>query len=1174
MFKNLFRSSVAASLIIVAVCPAPSGFAAVEDDASAPLSPREAAAVGIAERYVGDRLDEMELTSEDVSDLVVSDVYTSRHNDVTHVYFLQRHAGIDIHNALINVNVLPDGEVLHSGNRAFGRLSQRSLAVEPRIGALAAVDQAASAAGLVNTEPFAVQQQPAGADRRMVFSDGGISLEPIPARLVYVDDGRGRLRLAWQVEIYERSAQHYWLTFVDAETGDIVKRLDLVIHDRWGDDHSGKEAPAASTQAASPARSGGGQAPAISAADGSQYRVFEMPKEHPNDGPRTLVAEPAHEPASPFGWHDTDGADGPEFTITRGNNAHAYHDRNDSNSSAGDEPDGGAGLSFDFSLDLAQGPEQYIDAAVTNLFYWTSLHHDLAYVRGFDEPAGNFQVNNYGNGGAGNDPVRSEAQDGADAGNANNANFFTPADGSAPRMQMFIWTQTTPNRDGDLDAGIVLHEYGHGISIRQTGGPSQSGCLSNTEQAGEGWSDWQSLIYTATGDDTGATRRGVGTYSLGQPVDGTGIREFPYSTDMSINSHTYADTQSVSVPHGVGSVWTAMLWEVYWNLIDEYGFNPDLYADWDQGGNLLAMQLVNDGLKLQPCSPGFVDGRDAILAADQALTGGANQCLIWEGFAKRGLGFSADQGSSGSNGDNVEAFDLPPACAFGEALPPEQTACTGDPVDFEIALGGAWTAPVDLSVNGHPGSAAFSQNPVTAPGNSTLTIDNTGGEAAGAYNLTVEGTDGTDTEQFPLALELFEQAPEGAALDAPADGALDVSIRPSLSWSAAPGATNYLVEIATDVAFTNIVHSATVEGLTHEPDSALSETTTHYWRVQPLNPCGAAAVSPAFSFTTANVVEVCKTPDLAIPDGDENGVDDVLSVAASGNILDLNAYFRGDHTWVGDLAFRLTHPEGSAQAMVVNRPGVPASTFGCDGDDFDLKVDDEGIDGPVETQCGSSAPALFGNPTPNEALSVFDGLAADGDWTLNAADFFDADPGTLAEWCLEVTLESVDSGSYTVNASVGDGNGSITPASQTVVDGDSASFTVTPDTGWLVDAVTGDTCSPVDAGGGTWTASNITADCAVTADFRIDSHTVTPLAGTGGSIVPSIPQAVDHGQNLQFTVTPDDGYRIDSVAGSCGGNRVGNVYTTDTISGDCTVEAMFEVLVDDVFEDRFEGQQP
>src|SRR5690606_27045595 len=117
--------------------------------------------------------------------------------------------------------------------------------------------------------------------------------------------------------------------------------------------------------------------------------------------------------------------------------------------------------------------------------------------------------------------------------------------------------------------------------------------------------------------------------------------------------------KTAAVPHGVGSVWAVMLWDLTWALIDEYGFDADIYNG--TGGNNIAMTLVVEALKLQPCSPGFVDGRDAILEADFLLYGGANQCLIWDVFARRGLGVSASQGSSGSTNDGVEAFDTPSA---------------------------------------------------------------------------------------------------------------------------------------------------------------------------------------------------------------------------------------------------------------------------------------------------------------------------------------------------------------------------------------------------------------------------------------------------------------------------------------------------------------------------------
>ena len=381
---------------------------------------------------------------------------------------------------------------------------------------------------------------------------------------------------------------------------------------------------------------------------------------------------------------------------------------------------------------------------VTNLFYWNNIVHDVTHGYGFDEAAGNFQVNNYGNGGVGNDDVRAEAQDGS---GKNNANFGTGVEGVRPRMQMFEWRSSVPNpvtvaapspiagtyfgpmagfgeslvttgpitgtallvndgagisptdgcepfavpaggiplidrgncnftvkvknaqnagaataivlnniagpatgmggadptitipsvmvsqddgnlfkanlpftvtladgtggapdRDSDLDAGVIAHEYGHGISNRLTGGPATVSCLNNAEQMGEGWSDWFALNFTTHPDDRPHTARGVGSYVIFEPPDGPGIRPTPYTTDMNVNQSTYAfvaDVVNISQPHGIGYVWNTMLWEVYWKLVDRYGYNADIYGDWTTGGNNLALQLVMDGLKFQPCRAGL-----------------------------------------------------------------------------------------------------------------------------------------------------------------------------------------------------------------------------------------------------------------------------------------------------------------------------------------------------------------------------------------------------------------------------------------------------------------------------------------------------------------------------------------------------------------------------------------
>lgn len=146
-----------------------------------------------------------------------------------------------------------------------------------------------------------------------------------------------------------------------------------------------------------------------------------------------------------------------------------------------------------------------------------------------------------------------------------------------------------------------------------------------------------------------------------------GFRAAPYSRDLNINSFTYGDIADagrsgspLTIPHGVGNVWAATLWDMYWNLVDRYGFDADLING--NGGNKLALQLVVDGLKMQPCLPSFLDARDAILMADEVNNGGANQCEIWQAFARRGMGISADDGGGVGTLAVTEAFDQPLAC--------------------------------------------------------------------------------------------------------------------------------------------------------------------------------------------------------------------------------------------------------------------------------------------------------------------------------------------------------------------------------------------------------------------------------------------------------------------------------------------------------------------------------
>jgi len=221
------------------------------------------------------------------------------------------------------------------------------------------------------------------------------------------------------------------------------------------------------------------------------------------------------------------------------------------------------------------------------------------------------------------------------------------------------------NTDGDFDNGVIAHEYGHGISTRLTGGRLNSSCLNNAEQMGEGWSDWFSLMMQLKVGDVGTTPRGIGTFVSSEPTNGGGIRRFPYSTNMAINPLTFVNS-NVDESHDRGEFMATVLWDLTWAYINKYGHDANVYNG--TGGNNKVMKRVIDGLKLQPCSPTIVEFRDALIAADQATTGGQDYCMIWQVFARRGVGVNASSGSNLDALDQTEDFTEPapgPNCLLG-----------------------------------------------------------------------------------------------------------------------------------------------------------------------------------------------------------------------------------------------------------------------------------------------------------------------------------------------------------------------------------------------------------------------------------------------------------------------------------------------------------------------------
>ncbi len=773
--------------------------------------------VETAIRHLQENKNQWNLTEADIADLVVTDNYVSTPSGASMVYLMQRYQGIKVYNAIYNVGISKEGEVVHAASRIIPNIVNKvGASTSPSLTPEAAI---ASALSHLNVEMNDVLvQKERKNDQEFVFEKGVYSNSNIKVNLQFFPINENEVKLAWEVIIDMVSNADYWAIKVDAATGNILGKHNYTTYCTFAPDayHNHDAAcrsldnmkivtSAKKTTAAPPVLLGGSYAVfADQTTDGNLHT-----HESPSHGDRNLLTGIENLTASPYGWHDTNGQNGPEFTITRGNNVHAYLDINGTNISANDEPDGGAELLFDFPMDLNDEPNTYQDASVVNGFFMSNVMHDFSYVYGFDEAAGNFQVNNYGNGGIGNDHVNMDVDDGS---GTNNANMATPPDNNVaangapanPRMQMFLWQPpgglltvnepaivagiyevshpgdwsgaitTTPltgevalGQDatlspnmgcesfingadvigkialvdrglcnfslkalnaqsagaigviicnyedgvegmgagnfaadvtipavmlgksdcdairvfignglnisfveptnsgpallsGGLDNGIIAHEYGHGISNRLIGGGNNVGCLSNGEQMGEGISDFFSLVTTVKPGDTGEMSKGIGTYVQREETDGGGIRRYPYSTDMALNPLTYKDIAGQPSSHGLGEVWTLCLWEMYWSLVDEYGFDEDLFEG--AGGNNIAVTLAVEGMKLTSCNPGFTDGRDGVLAADQILYNGANQCLIWKAFAKRGVGLNADQVSAFDANDGIEDFERPIEC--------------------------------------------------------------------------------------------------------------------------------------------------------------------------------------------------------------------------------------------------------------------------------------------------------------------------------------------------------------------------------------------------------------------------------------------------------------------------------------------------------------------------------
>jgi extracellular elastinolytic metalloproteinase len=491
------------------------------------------------------------------------------------------------------------------------------------------------------------------------------------AKLVAVPMPNGGARAAYEVSVSDSTASgtQSYTSYVDARTGDVLVRDDNV-----DDDTDNPEYKAF---------------PENPPADYSSRDNRETWCQQATAGCDRVIADTA----SPLAWDVDPTVSGTASTqTTRGNNEYAA-----------DATQNATGTGFNFNGFATPRPDREytypwtnqwqttkcnpaafdspqrvdLDAAAANLLAMHNRMHNFSYHLGFTESAFNLQADNFGNGGLANDPEHGNVQSGARVTTAlirDNANQATPPDGQAPTTNMFLWQSIAgsfyaPCVDGDYDMSVIGHEYTHAISNRMVAGPDGRLTGFQAGAMGESWSDLDAMEYL---DSNNLIPRGQSPFVTGQYVTGNktaGIRDYALNKNPLNYSDLGFDTPGPEV-HADGEIWNGTQVELRQAFIDRYGLgSSSLRESCDAGktpvskcpGSRRWIQLVYDAwLLMANGNVSMLDARDAMLAADQMRFGGADQTLMWNVFAHRGMGQGA---SSNTNNDDqaVPSFASPKA---------------------------------------------------------------------------------------------------------------------------------------------------------------------------------------------------------------------------------------------------------------------------------------------------------------------------------------------------------------------------------------------------------------------------------------------------------------------------------------------------------------------------------
>ncbi len=868
----------------------------------------------------------------------VSRDYVATHNGMRTVVWQQELNGLPVFEAITMGHITSQGELVNlyshflpdastaAARGLKGRATVAAAAGAVQISVLTAMSVAAGNLGDVvapgSLTSLGAAQGPA---LKQTFRGSGALNGDQYGELVWLPMNSGLARLCWQVIITSKARGEMFLLLVDAETGEVLLRRNLTsyitnsTYNVWTSDSPSPFSPGYPTPG-NPAQ------PAVIA--------------------RTLVTIPAlNTNASPLGWIAE------TVNETLGNNVDAHTDHNDNNQADLPRPTGNPFHVFDFPIDLAKSPTNYSTGAVVQLFYWNNFVHDKLWEMGFTEAAGNFQTTNFGRGGLGNDAVQADAQDGGtlnDGFHVNNANMFTPPDGFPARMQMYLFDGTDPDRDGDFDAEIIIHEYMHGLSNRRVGG----GIGISTLQAagmGEGWGDFYGLSMLSESNDPINGEWAMGGYATlnfaGLNLTDNyyfGIRHFPYSTNLLKNPFTFKDIDPTQISphagiprsplylpytpfeadevHHQGEVWCVTLFEMRANLIAKYGF----------AGNRVALQLVTDAMALCPPNPNFLQSRDAILQADVVNNTNANYAEIWKAFAKRGMGSSATSPNSTTTVGVHESFDFPGLAVTTVAVNDVFSGNGNGAIDFNEC--------VEISVG-------LRNNSVT-----------TARSVSGTLRTTTPGV--TIAQSNAVYADL-------------APGASGLNLTPYRVY------TDPTFVCGTPIQFALVASAITTT----------QSVTTNLFQLRS-------------GFVSLNPTLINNSTPASIPDGSTNGVESLINVSGlAAAVGKITVSLHLTHTYASDLLLQLIGPDGTTVDLSQNQGGA-GQNFGASCSPTTLRTT---FDDNAPQALSSAVAPFIGTFRPDETLTAFagkSGAALNGTWRLRIVDGFPQDAGTLQCWTL------------------------------------------------------------------------------------------------------------------------------------------------------------------------------